>query len=275
MVASGALAFDGQGWPWEWPLRWCGLLDPRLFTIVTKTLTRLPRQGNLCWSHPWSVAKRIGRVGTINAIGLTNKGIDWWCREVAPTIPKDYKIIVSIEASDKKELGEMITLLKDKKILGIELNLSCPNSPAGRGSDTEQILTLCQEAKKLSPFPLIAKLSFTHDYTTIAKRLEGIVEAIAINSVPWKAIFGDKISPLARFGGGGVSGKIIQPYTWKMVEEMAQTTRVPIIGPSIWDYEDIQKIFAKGAKAVGFGSVFIPYPWRPTLFVRRWMRSIN
>ena len=49
MAASGALAYDGRGWWWEWPLRWCGLLDPSLFTIVTKTLTRHPRRGNLRW----------------------------------------------------------------------------------------------------------------------------------------------------------------------------------------------------------------------------------
>ncbi|MDO8461408.1 MAG: hypothetical protein Q7S98_00955 [Deltaproteobacteria bacterium] len=273
MVASGALSFDGRGWPWEWPLRWCGLLDPSLFTIVTKTLTRLPRPGNLRWSHPWSVVKKIDGEGAINSIGLTNKGIDWWCQKVAPSIPANYKIIASIEAKDRKELVEMIRLLEGKKILGLELNLSCPNSPSGRGSDTSHILELCREAKKHSPYPLIAKLSFTHDYVRIAKELEGVVEAIAINSIPWKAIFGEKQSPLARYGGGGVSGKVVQPFTWKMVDELSKSTKIPVIGPSVWEYDDIQILFDKGAQAIGFGSIFLSYPWRPTLYVKRWLKN--
>src|SRR3990167_5592979 len=103
MAASGALAFDGRGWPWEWPLRMIGLLDPTLFTIVVKTLTRQPRKGNLRWSRPWSVIKHLGASGVVNAIGLTNGGIDWWLRDVAPRIPSDYKIVVSVEADDLKE----------------------------------------------------------------------------------------------------------------------------------------------------------------------------
>jgi hypothetical protein len=47
MVASGALAFDGKGWPWERPLVWLGLIKPELFTVVIKSLTRNPRRGNL------------------------------------------------------------------------------------------------------------------------------------------------------------------------------------------------------------------------------------
>src|SRR3989338_3182405 len=93
MAASGALAFDGRGWPWEWPLRWLGFLDPTLFTIVTKTLTRRPRPGNLRWSHPWSVVKPIGPLGIVNAIGLTNKGIEWWLKEIPPKLNPLYKTI--------------------------------------------------------------------------------------------------------------------------------------------------------------------------------------
>ena len=59
MAASGALAFDGEGWPWEQPLRCLGLLDPSLFTIVTKTLTRHPRKGNLRWYNPFRVVRPL------------------------------------------------------------------------------------------------------------------------------------------------------------------------------------------------------------------------
>ena len=85
---------------------------------------------------------------------------------------------------------------------------------------------------------------------------EGIVEAIAINSVPWTYAFPDKRSPLARFGGGGVSGKIAQKWTWQLLEEIVRSSSIPVIGPSPWVYDDIQKLFDLGAKAVSFGSVF-------------------
>ncbi len=273
MTASGALAFDGRGWFWEWPLRWIGLIDPKLFTIVTKTLTRYPRKGNLRWSHPWSVVKKVGREGIVNAIGLTNKGIEWWVREVAPHIPEEFKIVVSIEADDEKETVEMIEILRGQKILGIELNLSCPNTPSTDQKTTEKILSICQAACEASPFPLIAKLSYTHDYLKIAAALGKKIEAVSINSIPWQAIHGDRPSPLAQFGGGGVSGKSIQPFSWKMVAEISHTTKIPVIGPSVWDYDNIEKLFKRGAMAIGFGSIFVHHPWQPTLFVRRWLKE--
>jgi dihydroorotate dehydrogenase (NAD+) catalytic subunit len=283
MAASGALAFDGRGWPWEWPLRWVGLLDPTLFTIVTKTLTRRPRRGNLRWTHPWSVVKRIPSPlagegqgeGVLNAIGLTNKGIDWWLNSVSPRIPSDYKIVVSVEADHQTEMVEMIQLLNGRNIVGIELNLSCPNSPSKDARTTDKVLSMCHAAATTASFPLIAKLSYTHDYVAIARGLEKMkkIEAVSINSIPWEAIWGNKPSPLARYGGGGVSGKMVQPYTWKMVEELSQASKIPVIGPSVWNYGDIRKIFNHGAKAVSFGSIFVHHPWRPTLFVRRWRKQ--
>ncbi len=80
MVASGALAFDGKGWPWERPLVWSGLIKPELFTVVIKSLTRNPRPGNLRWWKPWTCVRLIPG-GAVNKVGLTNPGIEWWCRE--------------------------------------------------------------------------------------------------------------------------------------------------------------------------------------------------
>ncbi|HSA58109.1 MAG TPA: hypothetical protein VLJ37_00280 [bacterium] len=275
MTASGALAYDGQGWPWEKPLKWVGLLDPALFTNVTKTLTRSPREGNLRWSHPWSVVKAIKGGGVVNAIGLTNPGIDWWLKAVAPRISERFHLVASVESRDELEVAEMIQLLEGQRIRAIELNLSCPNTKDLTDRTTEKILAIARHAARLSFVPLIAKLSFTHDYVGIAKELakEPKIQALAINSIPWAAIFPDRPSPLANLGGGGVSGRIIQAYTWKMVGELAIATRIPVIGPSVWEYEDIQRVTDMGAKAVSFGSVFVRHPCRPTRFVRRWIRE--
>lgn len=273
MTASGALAYDGRGWPWEKPLCWLGLIDPTLFTHVTKTLTRTPREGNLRWSHPWSVVKGI-RDGVVNSIGLTNPGIDWWVNDIAPKI-STLSLVVSIEARDETEVAEMIQLLERCPIKAIELNLSCPNTKDHEHRTTDKILAIARKASTLSPFPLIAKLSYTHDYVDVAQEIENEkkIEALSINSIPWAAMYPDLPSPLARFGGGGVSGKVIQSLTWKMVEELSRSVKTPVIGPSVWDYEDIAKILDRGARAVSFGSVFVHHPWRPTSFVRRWMRE--
>ena len=270
MTASGALAFDGRGWPWEWPLRWVHLLEPELFTIVTKTLTRHPRKGNLRWTHPWSVVKRLPQ-GVANAIGLTNKGIDWWLREVSPRLSVTYKMVVSIEAEDVKDTVEMLRMLEGQKVVAVELNLSCPNSGAAGSRTTDKILEICRQALRQSLFPIIAKISYVHDYRSLAQNIEA--HALSLNSVPWNLVFPDRSSPLARFGGGGVSGKLIQPHTWKMVKEISSLSKIPVIGPSVWEYEDIQKIFSLGAQAVSFGSIFVSSPWKPTLFVRRWKKS--
>lgn len=275
MTASGALAYDGRGWPWERPLSWVGLLDPSLFTHVTKTLTRNPREGNLRWSHPWSVVKRLRDGGVVNAIGLTNPGLDWWIQNVAPKIPDDFHLIASIEAEQELEVAEMIQLLEGQPIRAVELNLSCPNTRDAGGRTTEKVVRIARHAARISHLPLIAKLSYTHDYVSIARELEKEkqIQALSINSIPWAAIFSDRPSPLARFGGGGVSGRIIQDRSWKMVGELAKATQIPVIGPSVWEYEDIRRVMERGAKAVSFGSVFVHHPWRPTLFVRRWLRE--
>jgi dihydroorotate dehydrogenase len=275
MTASGALAYDGQGWPWEKPLKWLGLLDPGLFTNVTKTLTRSPREGNLRWSHPWEVVKSLRGGGVVNAIGLTNPGIDWWLETVGPRIPENFHLVASIEARDEMETAEMIQLLPGQRIRAIELNLSCPNTKDHADRTTGKIVAIARHAARISFLPVIAKLSYTQDYVAVARELakEPKIEALSINSVPWAAIFPDRPSPLAKFGGGGVSGRIIQDYTWEMVEELAIATKIPVIGPSVWDYEDIRQVTDRGAKAVSFGSVFVRHPWRPTRFVRRWIRE--
>ncbi len=293
VVASGALAFDGRGWPWEWPLRWVGLLDPHLFTIVIKTLLPERWKGNLRWSRPWNVVKFISKegkeihpviamarpcliAGVINAIGLTGPGIERWLEKDYPIIQRcGYKVVVSITGPEGgKGCVEMARILNGlKNIVGIEFNASCPNTDPVLLENAEMVVKNCHDIKEASEYPLWLKLSFVQPYLQIAKKVEGFVEAISINSVPWKAIFGDNPSPLAKYGGGGVSGKIAQPWTWKMVRDLAGETSIPVIGASIWEYEDISKLKMLGALAYHFGTIFMPYPWKPTQFVRRWMRE--
>ncbi|MBI3632938.1 MAG: hypothetical protein HY226_01455 [Candidatus Vogelbacteria bacterium] len=275
MAASGSLWFDGGGWFWERPLKLIGLLDPKLFTIVTKTLTRLPKEGNLKMYKPLS-AVRFLNGGVVNAIGLTNPGLDWWCKEVGPKLKcSPLSIIASIHSNSPREAGEMAWRLNRYNLQGIELNLSCPNVNHNLETEMEWILETIRQVKKASNFPLIVKLSTNQGYKKIAKKIEFLVEAISINSVPWKHVYPDDLSPLHHLGGGGISGKAAQEHNWKMLKELVGHTKTPIIGPSVWEYEDIDKIQALGAKAVSFGSVFLRYPWRPTMYVKRYKKSLT
>lgn len=280
MAASGALAFDGRGWPWEQPLRLAGFLKPELFTIVTKSLTLKPRRGNLRWWNPLRCVRLI-RGGTVNAVGLTNPGVEAWVRDIYPQVAQaaeqsNWAFVCSIAGEDLQEYMEMAIRLKEcRALVALEINASCPNSPSELAQNSQAVIDTAKALKYVAPWPLILKLSCTHDYVKIAKVLEGVVEAISINSVPWPVAFPEKKSPLAKFGGGGVSGKAVQPLTWKMVSELAAQTKIPVIGASVWEYGDIAKLFGMGTKAIAFGSIFLRYPWRPTRFVQKWRAQKN
>lgn len=273
MAASGALAFDGKGWPWEYPLRWTGLLDPSLFTVVIKTLTRHPRKGNLKLYRPWMCIRFLPH-GAVNAVGLTNPGIEWWCKTIGPTVHKKrIALIGSILSESIKELKEMALMLNDYEFVGLEVNASCPNSKDDLLSNTKKVIEGALAVKEKSRMPLILKLSVVHDIETIVRELNGCVETYSINSVPWNIAFPDRKSPLAKLGNGGVSGKIVQSHTWGLLEKLVRITNTPIIGPSVWDYDDIAEVRKRGARAISFGSVFMRYPWRPTLFIRKDIKS--
>ncbi len=269
MAASGALAFDGKGWPWEWPLWKIGLLDPSLFTVVIKTLTYRPRKGNLSWYNPFRCIRFLHQ-GTVNAVGLTNPGIKWWCWKIGPTVNrKGIPLVGSILSDRIDELLVMADMLNDFDLVALEINASCPNTEGDLLENTQKIIEGCRAVKKRSRFPIILKLSVVHNIGSILPGVEGIVEAISINSVPWRVIFPDRKSPLAHFGGGGVSGKIVQPHTWDFAEKLESFASIPVIWPSVWDFSDIVELRQKKVKAISFGSIFLRYPWRPTLFVRR------
>lgn len=269
VAASGALAYDGRGWPWEWPLRWMGLLDPTLFTIVTKTLTYHPKPGNLRWTHPWSCVKVLKK-GVVNAIGLTNPGLDAWLEKIAPNIPfQKYSMVCSITEDDPKKLLEIVRKLEKLPLKGIELNASCPNTHQELHQNVDAVVEAARLIRENSPHPLFLKLSVHQDYLAIAQKTENYAQALSINSVPWRLVFPDQKSPLASLGGGGVSGKAAQPFTWEMVKKLSQSVKTPVIGPGVWEYEDMAALRSLGAKAISFGSIFMRYPWRATKFIKR------
>ncbi len=291
VAASGSLAFDGRGWPWKWPLRWLGKMDPRLFTIVTKTIMPEPWKGNLQWHVPFRVVKLLteqGEVlnpflflmrpdllaGAVNSIGLTNDGLETWLERDYPMIERmDYRVVVSITREKGLSCKGMAKRLNGlANIVGIEYNASCPNTDQALLQNAELVARNCFDIKETSNYPLLLKLSCVQPYVEISRAVQGTVEAISINSVPWNIIYPDRKSPLANLGGGGVSGKIAQPYTWKMVSELSQETKIPVIGASVWEYDDIFRLRDIGASAVHFGTIFFRAS-KPTGYIRRWNKE--
>jgi dihydroorotate dehydrogenase len=290
MVASGALAFDGKGWPWEKPLLWLGLIKPELFTVVIKSLTRNPRSGNLRWWEPWTCVRLISG-GSVNKVGLTNPGIEWWCRNVGPALDFQKFPIVGSIFGEERELVEMAEMLNHFDLVGLEVNVSCPNT--GHVMEIAEIVVNSVKAvERASRHPIIVKVSVDQDYLTILRGLVGVAEAVSLNSVPWKTVFTNgEHTPLWRLekkvggGGGGVSGKPAQKYNWKAVEALAKQGLIPVIAPSIMEYGDMNRVRKLGAKAVSFGAIHLPdhtvwlKPWtiftnprKPTRIVRKEMK---
>ncbi len=288
LAASGALAFDGRGWPWDWPFRLLGLIDPRLFTIVIKTITLDRCRGNFKIYAPFRVLKFISEEGgvinpfwalvrpnliggVVNNVGLTNLGVEHWLEKDYPTIKRlNYKVIVSITGTLEECVKIVMILYGLENIVGIEYNTSCPSIDP---LDVKNIIRTAYAIKKYSDYPLLIKLGYTQPYVEIAQKLEGKIEAISINSVRWRIIFPEKESPLKGYNEGGFSGRIAQPFIWKMVSELSRKTTIPVIGPTIWEYEDIWRLKYLGASACHFGTIFLPYPWRPSMYVKRWIRE--
>jgi len=278
MVASGALAFDGKGWPWERPLVWLGLIKPELFTVVIKSLTRNPRVGNLRWWKPWTCVRLIPG-GSINKVGLTNPGIEWWCREVGPKLDFQKFPTAGSIFGDEKELVEMAEMLNRFDLVALEVNVSCPNT--GHAIEqAEMVVNSVKAVKHASRHPIIVKVSADQNYLAIARGLVGIAEAVSLNSVPWRTVFPNgEQTPLTKLekkvggGGGGVSGKPAQKHNWAAVESLAKQGSLPVIGPSIMEFEDMEKLKRLGAKAIGFGAIHLRTPWKPTSFIKREIRN--
>jgi dihydroorotate dehydrogenase (NAD+) catalytic subunit len=272
LTGSGALGFDGRGWWWEYPLRWLGLLNPHDFAVVVKTLTLRPRKGNLRWYAPWRCVRLIPG-GTVNAVGLTNPGIEWWIRTSYPRMQRmELQIIVSLYAESVEEAHQLARLLAPLRITAIELNASCPNVP--HESTVSHVVQMAQ-ALQAAGHPLIVKVGYDQPYVELAQALEGIADAIhAINAVPWHLVFPERVSPLAHLGGGAVSGEPIRPFVREAVGKLRRATHLPIIaGGGIYTLRDLEELWALGARAFSIGTLFLRAPWRPNQLVRQWRAS--
>ena len=249
MVASGTFGYARE---------YEGLLDfDKLGAIITKTITLKPKEGN----PPPRICETAS--GMLNAIGLQNNGVEYFVKEYLPYIKKlATPVIVSIGGETVEEYAEIAARLdKEVGIQGLEINISCPNVKAGGmlfGQDPKLTAEVISAVRKSTTLPLIAKLTpNVADITLIAKAaVEAGADALAlINTLLGIAIDIETRKPKLGSTTGGLSGPAIKPVAVRMVYEVYQTVKVPLIGMGgIMSAEDAIEFILAGATAVAIGT---------------------
>jgi len=234
-----------------------GLIDiKKLGAIVTKTITLEPRKGNT----PPRTCETYG--GMLNAIGLQNKGVEDFLRNILPELKNlNIPVIASIAGADKKEFKDLARILdKRSEVAGLELNLSCPNIQAKKlfSQDAVSTMDIVASVKEVTKKTVIAKLSpNVTDIKHIAKAAqEAKADAIAlVNTFLALAIDIEKRKPILGNTTGGLSGPAIKPVALRMVWEAANAVKIPIIGMGgIFSAEDAISFIIAGATAVAIGT---------------------
>ncbi len=224
--------------------------------VMVKGTTLKPRRGN--------EGIRITETpsGMLNCIGLENPGVDVFLKETLPRISKyNMNVIVNISGSTVEEYGILAKLLDVPGVAGIELNVSCPNVKEGGivfGTDPKAASAVVAEAKKNTSKPVILKLS--PNVTDIAEMAQAVEAAGAdaislINTLMGMEIDIHTWKPTLGNITGGLSGPCVKPVALRMVWQVAQKVRVPIIGMGgISSWQDAVEFFLAGADAIAVGT---------------------
>lgn len=249
MTASGTYGYG---------LEYSDFIDlSKLGGIVVKGTTLNPRRGN---PYP-----RMAETpsGMLNAVGLQNKGVEYFCSEIYPSIKDiDTHMIVNVSGStveDYMATAERIAELD--KIPAIELNISCPNVKEGGmafGVTCAGAAEVVRAVRKVYPKTLIVKLSpNVTDITEIARAVEaeGADSISMINTLLGMAIDVKSRKPILSTVTGGLSGPAVKPVALRMVWQTAKVVSIPIIGMGgISSCEDAIEFLLAGASAVQVGT---------------------
>lgn len=229
----------------------------RLGGIFVKGTTIQPREGN---DYP-----RLAETpsGMLNAVGLQNKGADYFIDHIYPTIKDiDTNMIVNVSGSSIEtyvECAEKMASLE--KIPAIELNISCPNVKQGGmafGVTAKGAAEVVKAVRQVYPKTLIVKLSpNVTDITEIAKAVEaeGADSVSLINTILGIAINAEKRKPVLSTITGGLSGPCVKPIALRMVWQTYKAVKIPIIGlGGISNWKDAVEFMLAGATAIQIGT---------------------
>ena len=269
MIASGTFGYDGYG---------RGLtpdMDLALLgAVIPKTLTRHNREGNpepRWYPESFRVARESHEPVMLNAIGLTNPGIEAGLRDLAPEWDQwDATVILSLSGESVEQFGEMAAMTRGVSgFEAIELNLSCPNVEQGDlfSYSAKGTFDAVAAVKKHAEVPVLAKLApNVPDIVPIARAaVDAGADALTIsNTIPAMTIDLESRRPALGNITGGLSGPGLHPVAVALVYRAAQAISVPIIGVGgIFTAEDALEFILAGATAVQVGSANLADLWAP------------
>ena len=228
----------------------------KLGAVTTKGVANVPWPGN--------PTPRVAEVygGMMNAIGLQNPGIDLFCKRDIPYLKNyDTKIIVNVCGHAPEEYLEVVERLADEPIDMMEINISCPNVNAGFlafGQDPKHVEELTAEIKKIAKQPVIMKLTpNVTDIAEIARAAEaGGADAVSlINTLTGMKIDVNRRTFALANKTGGVSGPAVHPVAVRMVYQVANAVKIPVIGMGgVTTAEDALEFILAGATGVAVGT---------------------
>ena len=228
----------------------------RLGAVTTKGVANVPWPGN--------PTPRVAEVygGMMNAIGLQNPGIDLFCKRDIPFLRKyDTKIIVNVCGKSEKDYCEVVERLGDEDVDMLEINISCPNVKEGGiafGQNPKAAESITKAVKKYAKQPVIMKLSpNVTDITEMARAVEaGGADVVSlINTLTGMKIDINRKTFAIANKTGGMSGPAVHPIAVRMVYQVAQAVKLPIIGlGGIASAEDAIEMILAGASAVSVGT---------------------
>lgn len=237
-----------------------------LGAVVTKGVANVPWPGN---PTP-RIAETYG--GMINAIGLQNPGIDVFCERDIPFLKKyDTKIIVNVCGKTTEDYCAVVERLAEEDVDMLEINISCPNVKEGGiafGQDPKAVEAITKEVKKRAKQPVIMKLSpNVTDITEMARAAEaGGADVLSlINTLTGMKIDIHRRTFAVANKTGGMSGPAVKPVAVRMVYQVANAVKVPIIGMGgIATADDAMEFILAGATAVSVGTAnfYNPYAAR-------------
>jgi len=246
-VASGAFSLDYADF-------FC--ID-RLGAIVTKTITKLRKEGN----PPPRIFET--KSGMLNSIGLQNPGVDEFINKVIPEYKKySIPLIISFSGSTINEFAEILEKLEAcPEISAYEINVSCPNvenEGIAFGTNPDTVYKLTEKLANLTKKELIIKLSpNVTDIVSIARAAkEGGADSIAlINTLLGMAIDWQTGKSKIKRGVAGYSGPAIKPVALQNVYRVASNIDIPILAMGgICDWRDALEFFYAGASAIAVGT---------------------
>ena len=234
-----------------------------LGAVTTKGVANVPWEGN---PTP-RVAETYG--GMLNAVGLQNPGIDLFCKRDIPHLKeKGASIIVNVCGRTTEDYCEVVERLANEPVDMLEINVSCPNVKEGGiafGQNPAALEAITKEVKKYAKQPVIMKLSpNVTDITEMARAAEsGGADVVSlINTITGMKIDINRRTFALANKTGGMSGPAVKPVAVRMVYQVANAVKIPIIGMGgIASAEDALEFIMAGATAVSVGTANFINPY--------------